>query len=149
MATCDSPCSDHVVRWRRGPSPRWAPGPQAVDGEHREREPHQDEAPPSCGRHLLVEDQHRDQELQGGRQVLQQADHAERQPPGGLLQYLAPTLQFLIAVLVFHEEMPAARWWGFVLVWLALAVLTVDGLRAGRPPGRQAPSPPHHMVRAR
>ena len=67
----------------------------------------------------------------------------------GLLQYLAPTLQFLIAVLAFHEEMPAARWWGFVLVWLALAVLTVDGLRAGRPPGRRAPSPPRHMVRAR
>lgn len=59
----------------------------------------------------------------------------------GLLQYLAPTLQFLIAVLVFHEEMPAARWWGFVLVWLALAVLTVDGLRAGRPPGRRGQSP--------
>lgn len=67
----------------------------------------------------------------------------------GLLQYLAPTLQFLIAVLVFHEEMPAARWWGFALVWLALAVLTVDGLRAGRPPGRRAPSPPQPMVRAR
>lgn len=49
----------------------------------------------------------------------------------GLLQYVAPTLQFAIGVLVFGEEMPAARWWGFALVWLALAVLTVDGLRAG------------------
>lgn len=54
----------------------------------------------------------------------------------GLLQYLTPTLQFLIAVLLFHEEMPAARWWGFVLVWLALVVLSADGLRAGRTPGR-------------
>jgi chloramphenicol-sensitive protein RarD len=50
----------------------------------------------------------------------------------GLLQYLTPTLQFAIGVLVFGEEMPAARWWGFGLVWLALVVLTTDGLRAGR-----------------
>jgi chloramphenicol-sensitive protein RarD len=49
----------------------------------------------------------------------------------GMLQYLTPTLQFLIAVLVFGEEMPAARWWGFGLVWLALVVLTADGVRAG------------------
>lgn len=48
----------------------------------------------------------------------------------GMLQYLTPTLQFLIAVLVFGEEMPAARWWGFGLVWLALVVLTTDGVRA-------------------
>ena len=52
----------------------------------------------------------------------------------GMLQYLAPTLQFLVALLVFGEEMPAARWVGFALVWAALVVLTVDGLRAGRQP---------------
>lgn len=50
----------------------------------------------------------------------------------GLLQYVAPTLQFGIGVLVFGEAMPAARWWGFGLVWLAVVVLTVDGLRHGR-----------------
>lgn len=50
----------------------------------------------------------------------------------GMLQYLAPTLQFGVGVLVFGEEMPAVRWVGFGLVWLALVVLTVDGLRAGR-----------------
>ncbi len=50
----------------------------------------------------------------------------------GLLQYITPTLQFLIGVLVMHEHMPPARWWGFALVWVALVVLTVDGLRAGR-----------------
>lgn len=49
----------------------------------------------------------------------------------GLLQYVAPMLQFLIGVLVLHEQMPPARWWGFALVWLALAVLTVDGVRHG------------------
>ncbi len=52
----------------------------------------------------------------------------------GMLQYLAPTLQFVVALLVFGEEMPAIRWVGFALVWAALVVFTVDGLRAGRPP---------------
>lgn len=51
----------------------------------------------------------------------------------GLLQYLAPTLQFAVGLLVFHEAMPAIRWWGFGLVWVALVVLTVDTLRAGGP----------------
>jgi len=50
----------------------------------------------------------------------------------GMLQYITPTMQFLLGVLVFGEHMPTARWWGFALVWLALAILTSDGLRAGR-----------------
>ena len=50
----------------------------------------------------------------------------------GLLQYITPILQFLIGVAVLHEQMPVARWWGFGLVWVAIALLTFDGLRAGR-----------------
>lgn len=50
----------------------------------------------------------------------------------GMLQYLAPVLQLLIGVVVQHETMPPARWWGFGLVWTALVMLTVDGVRAGR-----------------
>lgn len=50
----------------------------------------------------------------------------------GMMQYLAPVLQFMIGLLVHHEEMPASRWAGFVLVWIALAVLSADGLRAAR-----------------
>jgi chloramphenicol-sensitive protein RarD len=50
----------------------------------------------------------------------------------GMLQYLAPVLQFAIGVLVLHETMPPARWWGFGLVWIALVLLTVDGLRNNR-----------------
>ncbi|MEW1694118.1 EamA family transporter RarD [Streptomyces sp. NPDC091278] len=50
----------------------------------------------------------------------------------GLLQYLAPTFQFLLGVLYFHEEMPPERWAGFSLVWLALTILTWDALRAAR-----------------
>jgi len=49
-----------------------------------------------------------------------------------LLQYVAPVLQFLIGVLVFHEHMPVVRWIGFVLVWLALVVLTWDMVRRMR-----------------
>ncbi|MCD4533493.1 EamA family transporter RarD [Nocardioides sp. cx-169] len=47
----------------------------------------------------------------------------------GLLQYLAPILQFALGVFWFHEDMPPGRWAGFALVWLALTVLTVDAVR--------------------
>ncbi|MFJ2177161.1 EamA family transporter RarD [Streptomyces sp. NPDC087851] len=50
----------------------------------------------------------------------------------GLLQYLAPVFQFLLGVLYFHEAMPAERWAGFSLVWLALTILTWDALRTAR-----------------
>jgi len=56
----------------------------------------------------------------------------------GLLQYIAPVLQFLTGVLLYDEPMPASRWVGFVLVWAALAVLTFDGLRQGRRTRRDA-----------
>ncbi|WP_295657021.1 EamA family transporter RarD [uncultured Nocardioides sp.] len=50
----------------------------------------------------------------------------------GLLQYLAPVLQFALGVLWFHEEMPPGRWAGFALVWLALVLLTAEMLRHRR-----------------
>ena len=50
----------------------------------------------------------------------------------GLLQYLAPTGQFLIAVLVFHEPFPASRAAAFGLIWLALAIFTWDTRRQWR-----------------
>jgi chloramphenicol-sensitive protein RarD len=50
----------------------------------------------------------------------------------GLLQYLAPTLQFLIGVLVDGEPMPLSRLAGFALVWAALAISTYDAVRAAR-----------------
>ncbi len=46
----------------------------------------------------------------------------------GLLQYLTPTLQFLLGILVFHEPMPHTRWIGFALIWLALALFTAETL---------------------
>lgn len=44
----------------------------------------------------------------------------------GLLQYFAPVLQFLIAVLFLGEHMGPERWIGFGIVWLALLLLTTD-----------------------
>jgi chloramphenicol-sensitive protein RarD len=56
----------------------------------------------------------------------------------GLLQYLTPTLQFLLGVFYFHEDMPAGRWIGFVLVWIALVIFTVDSVRHQRRGVRRA-----------
>ena len=50
----------------------------------------------------------------------------------GLLQYLAPVLQFALGVLWFHEAMPLGRWVGFLLVWVALVIFTVESLRHRR-----------------
>ncbi|WP_246021139.1 EamA family transporter RarD [Arthrobacter echini] len=61
----------------------------------------------------------------------------------GLLQYLAPVLQFLLALLVLHEQMPLERWVGFGLVWVGLILLTTDMVwtlrRQPRPTGTSAP----------
>ncbi|MGK3649639.1 EamA family transporter RarD [Pseudarthrobacter enclensis] len=50
----------------------------------------------------------------------------------GLLQYFAPVLQFIVALVVFGEVMPAERWIGFGVVWAALLLLTLDMLRTAR-----------------
>jgi chloramphenicol-sensitive protein RarD len=50
----------------------------------------------------------------------------------GLLQYLAPVLQFAVGVGIRHESLPTAELVGFCLVWLALIILTVDGVRGQR-----------------
>ncbi len=47
----------------------------------------------------------------------------------GLLQYLAPVLQFFLGVVYFHEDMTGGRWIGFGLVWVALAIFTVESVR--------------------
>lgn len=46
----------------------------------------------------------------------------------GLLQYIAPTLQFLIGVFVFDESFDRERLIGFACIWLALAIFASDGL---------------------
>lgn len=46
----------------------------------------------------------------------------------GILQFIAPIMQFLTGVLILGEPMPFERWVGFGLVWVAVAVFTVDSL---------------------
>lgn len=47
----------------------------------------------------------------------------------GFMQYITPSIQFVLALTVFHEPMPAVRWIGFGLVWLALVLLSIDLVR--------------------
>jgi chloramphenicol-sensitive protein RarD len=41
-------------------------------------------------------------------------------------------MHFLLGVLFFGEPMPGTRWLGFALIWVALAIFTVDSLRRHR-----------------
>ena len=50
----------------------------------------------------------------------------------GLMQYIAPTLQFLLGVLFFGEAFDESRAVGFVFIWIALAVFASDGLWRAR-----------------
>jgi len=58
----------------------------------------------------------------------------------GLLQYLAPTIQFLLGVLLFKEAFTADRLVGFALIWAALALFAGEGLlQRGRSAGQPTP----------
>lgn len=50
----------------------------------------------------------------------------------GILQYICPAIQFLIGWLVFGEHMTTERWIGFVLIWAAIALFTLDSIVAAR-----------------
>jgi chloramphenicol-sensitive protein RarD len=50
----------------------------------------------------------------------------------GLLQYITPTLQFSVGVWIRHEDMPTARWIGFLIIWLALTILALDLIKSSR-----------------
>jgi chloramphenicol-sensitive protein RarD len=53
----------------------------------------------------------------------------------GLLFYMTPIMQMSWGVLVGHEPMPPARWIGFALIWIALAVFAVNAATRGRSAG--------------
>jgi chloramphenicol-sensitive protein RarD len=64
----------------------------------------------------------------------------------GWLQYWVPSINLVLGVAVYDESMPASRIAGFALVWAALALITVDGIRASRatpttPPVETQPVP--------
>ena len=44
----------------------------------------------------------------------------------GMLQYIAPSIQFLIAIYLFHEEINAVRLLSFALIWVSLAIYSAD-----------------------
>ena len=50
----------------------------------------------------------------------------------GVLQYLTPTMQFALGIVVFAEPLPLPKLLGFVLVWTALVLFTVDLFRHHR-----------------
>ena len=50
----------------------------------------------------------------------------------GLMQYMSPSLQFVLALVVFHEEGGAVRLMSFALIWAALIIFTVDMVRRSR-----------------
>jgi chloramphenicol-sensitive protein RarD len=54
----------------------------------------------------------------------------------GFLQYVAPSLQFLLAVLLFGEELTFAHVICFGAIWTALAIFAAEGLRLGRAASR-------------
>ena len=45
----------------------------------------------------------------------------------GFLQYTAPTLQFLTGVFLFKEPMTSSHLAGFIIIWIALALFTLEG----------------------
>lgn len=60
----------------------------------------------------------------------------------GILQYIAPTMQFLIGVFLYHEPLDRYRLIGFSLIWLALAIYSLEGvLRSGRAARLRAVAP--------
>lgn len=50
----------------------------------------------------------------------------------GVMQYVAPTLQFVIGVWVFNEALSGIKIIGFIIVWIALAIFSIDALRRNR-----------------
>ncbi len=61
----------------------------------------------------------------------------------GVLQYIAPTIQFLIGIFVYHETFTGQQLIGFSLVWSALILFSIEGVwfartRALREAGSEA-----------
>ena len=53
----------------------------------------------------------------------------------GVLQYIAPSCMFILAVFIFHEPFPAAQLVAFILIWAALAIYSTDSMRYYRTKG--------------
>ncbi len=56
----------------------------------------------------------------------------------GFLQYITPTLQFLLGVVWAHEQMAPSRWLGFGVIWAALGVYSYDAIRHSKQSRRRS-----------
>ena len=59
----------------------------------------------------------------------------------GVLQYIGPTLQFLIAILIYHEAFALNKLIGFAIIWAGLLIFAIEGLMARRAPAESAAEP--------
>jgi chloramphenicol-sensitive protein RarD len=50
----------------------------------------------------------------------------------GLLQYITPSIMFLVGIVIFHEPLPVAKIIGFIFIWVALTFLGTDLVRSSR-----------------
>ncbi len=71
-----------------------------------------------------------------GLPILWFVESAKRIPLSmlGFLQFLAPTLQFLVGVLIYNEPFGFRKLIGFGMIWTALAILSADALRKPKRP---------------
>ncbi|RAL23991.1 EamA family transporter RarD [Lujinxingia litoralis] len=60
----------------------------------------------------------------------------------GVMQYIGPTIQFLIGVFIFHEPLTLTRLVGFLFIWAGLLVFTAEGLFQTRRTRRRRILPP-------
>ena len=58
----------------------------------------------------------------------------------GIVQYLGPSIQFVVGLWAFREPFSTERLAGFALIWLALVLYTLDGWRVSRQQGAAAPA---------
>ena len=59
----------------------------------------------------------------------------------GILQYIGPTLQFLIAILIYHEPFTVNKLIGFAIIWTALLIFAIEGLLVRRAQAEPAAEP--------
>lgn len=50
----------------------------------------------------------------------------------GFMQYLAPSIHFILAISLWNEPLSQAKLASFVLIWISLAIFSIDMLRRGR-----------------
>jgi chloramphenicol-sensitive protein RarD len=67
----------------------------------------------------------------------------------GPLNYIVPTINFLLGVFVYHEAVDATRLAGFALVWAGLALVTIDNVVVARRAAAAPVGPPSPVATAR